>query len=69
MAAMRELETGGSSEGLDDGRRSRDTPTDKSSARNWRRGGYAQLRAREQASRRVEEGKESKAETAWREVV
>lgn len=64
MAAIRELETGGSSVGLEEGRRSRDTLTDKSSARNWRRGRYAQLRAREQASRRAEEGKDSKAETA-----
>lgn len=69
MAAMREFETGGSSTVLDDGRRSRETPTESSSARNWSRGAYALLRARAQASRRAEEGRASKAETAWREVV
>lgn len=74
MAAMRELETGGSwSEErwlCDDGARSSETERQRSRALNCRRGEYAQLRAREHASRRrEEEGRERRAETACREVV
>lgn len=72
---MSEFETGGSStgDGFDDGRRSRDTPTESSSARRWRRcendGNLTAVRARQMASRRDEDGRESKAEMVWREVV
>ena len=41
MAAIREFETGGPSSAPPDlvvGRRSRETPTESSRARNWRRG-------------------------------
>ena len=70
MAAMRELETGGSVEGWEEGERSRDTERQRSRALNWRRGEYAELRARQQASRRrEEEGRERSADTACSDVV
>ena len=85
MAAMREHYTGGPSssaveevdEGLEEGRRSRDTPTESSRARSWRRGetvtaaatAVTTVRDRVIASRREEEGRAKRAETAWRKVV
>lgn len=68
---MRELETGGASPAVvfEEGSRSRDRPTERSSARNWRRVEYAPARAREHAPRRADEGRARRAETAWREVV
>lgn len=72
MAARREFDMGGSSVGappLDDGRRSRETPTESSKARYWRRGEHdgglenlPPVRARQHASRRAEDGRVSKAE-------
>ncbi|WJX31304.1 hypothetical protein P8452_19743 [Trifolium repens] len=72
MAAMRELETGGppfspageTAADLEVGRRSRETPTESSKARNWRRGEYGEVPARAHASRSALEGRESKAEMA-----
>lgn len=75
MAAMSELETGGSSpsETEEEGRRSRATLKQRSRALNWSRGEYAELRARVRASRRSggegEEEDERRANTTWREVV
>lgn len=70
IAAIREFDIGGSSSSVfEDGNRSRETPTERSRARNWRREENALVVAREQASRRVEAGRASRAETAWREVV
>ncbi|RYR41645.1 hypothetical protein Ahy_A08g038050 [Arachis hypogaea] len=85
MAAMREFNTGGPSssaveevdEGLEEGRRSRDTPTESSKACNWRRGETVTAAATAVTavhdwvivSQREEEGKAKRAETAWRKVV
>lgn len=82
MAAMRELDTGGPSsssaaaaaeEDLEEGRRSRETLTESSRARSWswrgEKGAVAVVRARVQASRRTEDGRDRRADMAWREVV
>ncbi|XLR46567.1 hypothetical protein S83_031227 [Arachis hypogaea] len=82
---MREFDTGGPSlsavkevnEGLKEGRRSRDTPMESYRVHSWRRGEMVMAAATTVtvvrnlviASRREEEGRAKRAETAWREVV
>jgi hypothetical protein len=69
---MREFETGGSSStvvvGVDfeEGNLSRETPTQSSSARNWRREEYGVLWAAREihTSRRIDEGIVKRPETA-----
>lgn len=71
IAAVRELEMGGAASSFweeegEEGRRSRETPTQSSRARRWRRGEYPapELPPREMESRRREKEGESKADIA-----